>query len=120
MRRREFLGAIGGAAAMPFAARAAAGLRHERPVLSGAFSGDGSRIVTASADCIARLWDVRFETIRTGDLVAEVCTRLLPGRTACTRNDMRLAGYPDEKPPIDAATRSTKWGKGPALDAREV
>jgi hypothetical protein len=43
MRRHEFLGAIGGAAAMPFAARAAAGLRQERPILSAVFNGDGSR-----------------------------------------------------------------------------
>ena len=32
-------------------------MRHEGPVTSAAFSPDGTRIVTASDDSTARLWD---------------------------------------------------------------
>jgi WD40 repeat protein len=31
---------------------------HDNPVFSAAFSPDGTRVVTASADHTARLWDV--------------------------------------------------------------
>jgi hypothetical protein len=37
----------------------------------------------------------------TKDLVAEACTRRLRGLTKLTRDEMRLAGYPDSKPEID-------------------
>ena len=49
----------------------------------------------------ARLWDTHFETMSTMDLIVEVCTRRLPGLTRLTREEMRLAGYPDDKPEID-------------------
>ena len=74
--------------------------RYEQ-VVSAAFSPDGSRIVTASGDRTARIWDVRFATMPAKDLVAEVCTRRLRGVTKLTREEMRLAGYPDSTPEID-------------------
>ena len=74
---------------------------HENAVSSAAFSPDGSRIVTVSKENAARLWDTHFETMSTMDLIVEVCTRRLPGLTRLTREEMRLAGYPDDKPEID-------------------
>jgi hypothetical protein len=70
-------------------------------VNSAAFSPDAARIVTASADHTARVWDVEFATMPLRDLVAEVCLRRLRGRTTLTRDEMRLAGYPDDTTEID-------------------
>ena len=72
---------------------------HEGIVYSAAFSPDGSRIVTASEDNTARIWDVRLATAL-GKLLSEACLRLA-GVTKFTREDMRLAGYPDSMPEID-------------------
>ena len=65
------------------------------------FSPDGSRIVTASDDRTARIWDVHFATMPTTGLILEVCTRRLRGLTKLDRDEMRLAGYPDSTPEID-------------------
>jgi WD40 repeat protein len=105
-------------------------------VESAAFSPDGRRIVTASADGTTRIWDVatakqiavlrgnrfaafspdgtrivtasnirdmRFATMSTKDLVTEVCTRRLHnlGITKLDRDEMRMAGFPDDRPEID-------------------
>jgi WD40 repeat protein len=75
---------------------------HERWVNSAAFSPDGSCIVTASDDNTARIWDVHFATMPTKDLLTEVCTRRLRGFGKLSRDEMRLAGYPDSTPEIDA------------------
>src|SRR5262249_31055481 len=69
------------------------------------FSPDGSRIVTASEDNTARIWDVRLPTIPREKLLFEACVRLA-GVTKLTREDTRLAGYPDSMPEIDAAITS--------------
>jgi dipeptidyl aminopeptidase/acylaminoacyl peptidase len=82
-------------------AKAIAVLRgHDSKVYSAALSPDGRRIVTASGDKTARLWDTHLQMKPTKDLLAEFCMRL-PGLTKLTRDEMRLAGYPDDKPEID-------------------
>ena len=73
---------------------------NEHGMVHAAFSPDASRIVTAY-DKTARIWDVRFATMLTKDLVAEACARRLRGLTKLTRDEMRLAGYPDSMPEID-------------------
>ena len=73
---------------------------HEYGVTSATFSRDGSRIVTASADKTARIWDARLQTMSVKDLLVEACVRLV-GMRKLTRDEMRLAGYPDSKPEID-------------------
>jgi len=62
---------------------------------------DGARIVTASGDTTARIWDTHFATMSTKDLVEEVCTRRLRGVATLSGEEMRLAGYPDSTPEID-------------------
>ena len=69
-------------------------------VNSAAFSPDGSRIVTASWDNTARIWDAHLETMAVKDLLAEACVRLA-GVTKLKREEMRLAGYPDRLSEID-------------------
>jgi WD40 repeat protein len=69
-------------------------------VTSAAFSHDGSRIVTASADKTSRIWDSRFATMSTNDLLVQACKQL-HGFTKLTRHEMRISGYPDSEPPID-------------------
>jgi hypothetical protein len=48
-------------------------LRHEEPVLSAAFSPDGTRVVTASYDHTARLWNVKWPQ---GPITAVACALL--------------------------------------------
>jgi WD40 repeat protein len=74
---------------------------HKSLVLSAVFSPDGRRIVTGSKDNTARIWDVHFATMSAKDLVSEVCTRRLLGLTKLSRDEMRVAGYPDSAPEID-------------------
>ena len=66
---------------------------------SAAFSPDGSRIVTASGDNTARIWDAHLQTMSARDLLVQACARLA-GVTKLTRDEMRLAGYPDSMPEI--------------------
>jgi len=74
---------------------------HEDEVNSAAFSPDGQRIVTASADKTARIWDVHFAMMKPQQLVQEVCAQLLRGMTILNHDEMQLAGYPDNAPPAD-------------------
>src|SRR5262249_62361404 len=73
---------------------------HDLFVSSAAFSADGTRIVTASWDNTARIWDSRLQTMPAKELLIETCARLA-GMTKLTRDEMRLAGYPDSRPEID-------------------
>jgi WD40 repeat protein len=74
---------------------------HESGVECAAFSPDGTLVVTASGDKSARIWDIRFAMMSTKAIIVEVCTRRLHGFTKLSRNEMRLAGYPDDMPEID-------------------
>lgn len=74
---------------------------HQDRINSAAFSPDGSRIVTASYDKTARIWDVHFATMSVKGLLAEVCARRLAAISTMTRDEMRRAGYPDSEPLID-------------------
>jgi len=74
-----------------------------QPVLSAAFSPDGSRIITASADRSARIWDAHLQTMPARELLAEACDRLA-GVSKLTREEMRVAGYPDSMSEIDVCT----------------
>ena len=65
------------------------------------FSPDGTRIVTTSMDKTAQIWDSRFATTSTKDLLVEVCTRRLRGQTTLRRDEMSLAGYANDVPEID-------------------
>ena len=76
---------------------------HDSPVSSAAFSLDGSRIVTAARDNTARIWDAHLQTMSVKDLLAEACMHLAGG-TKLTREEMRLAGYPDSMSEIDICT----------------
>jgi WD40 repeat protein len=76
---------------------------HDDIVFSAAFSPDGSRIVTASFDDTARIWDAHLQTMAVEDLLAQACERLA-GVTKLTREEMRLAGYPDSVGEIDECT----------------
>jgi WD40 repeat protein len=73
---------------------------HDGAVVSAAFSPDGLRIVTASEDTTARVWDTHLQALSVKDLLAEACVRLA-AMPKLTRDEMRLAGYPDSMPEID-------------------
>jgi WD40 repeat protein len=74
---------------------------HKKSVVSVAFSPDGARILTASDDNTARIWDVHFATMSTKDLVIEVCMRPLRGLATLSHDEMRIAGYRASTPKID-------------------
>jgi MFS family permease len=77
-----------------------------RAILGQSFT-DGTRIVTASDDKTARLWAAILQTMSAKGLLAEVCTRLA-GLTKLTRDEMRLAGYPDSQPQIDVCNEAQR------------
>jgi|HubBroStandDraft_6_1064221.scaffolds.fasta_scaffold83325_3 WD40 repeat protein len=70
-------------------------------VNSPAFSPDGTRIVTASNDTTARIWDVDIATMSAKVLVAETCAHRLRGISKLSRDDMRLLEYSDATLQID-------------------
>ncbi len=65
------------------------------------FSPDGQEIVTASDDNLTNVWRADFSEASSRDLVADICTHRLGGVSKLTRDEMRLAGYPDAMAPID-------------------
>src|SRR5262249_25328953 len=73
---------------------------HEAAVNSAPFSPHRSRIVTASGDGTARIWDSHLYSLSPSNLLVGVCKRL-SGVTKFTRDEMRLAGYPESMPEID-------------------
>jgi hypothetical protein len=50
-----------------------------------------------------RIWGAHLQTMSAKDLLAEACARLA-GVTKLTREEMRLAGYPDSMSEIDICT----------------
>ncbi|MBM3599761.1 MAG: TIR domain-containing protein [Alphaproteobacteria bacterium] len=80
---------------------------HEDVVQFAAFSPDGQRIITASRDATARIWDVRSAVMSTPELIAGICRQRLRGATLLSREEMRLAGYPDSEALIDVGTGAT-------------
>ncbi len=58
------------------------------------------RVVTASDDKTARIWDVHFVTMSTKGLLTEACARLA-SISKLSRDDMRMLGYADDQPEID-------------------
>jgi WD40 repeat protein len=74
---------------------------HEDQVIAAAFSPSGAQIVTASGDQTARIWDVRFLAMPAEHLLVETCTHRLGHLSKLSREEMRLAGYPDSTPEID-------------------
>jgi WD40 repeat protein len=55
-------------------------LKHKGKVSTAAFSGDGKRVVTASHDFTAHIWDVTWATLVRGDTLRErVCDEKLIG-----------------------------------------
>ena len=74
---------------------------HDDDVRAAEFSPDGTRILTASSDGTARIWDSHFAMMPAQAIVREVCTHQLTGLTTLSREEMRLAGYPEGTPAID-------------------
>ncbi len=74
---------------------------HEDEVWFASFSPDGSRVVSAAVDRTARIWNTRFAMMPLMELLDVVCMRMLGGLSKLTRDEMRLAGYPETAPVID-------------------
>jgi WD40 repeat protein len=76
---------------------------HDDLVTSAIFSPDGSHVATASVDKTGRVWEVHLATASVRGLLDEVCQHRLPGGlSTMTRHEMRLAGYKDSEPLVDA------------------
>ena len=79
-------------------------LRHDQPGLRFAeFSPDGSKVVAATSlnELSVHIRDVHFLALPPRDLIVATCTRRLRGISTVAREEMRLAGYPDDMPEID-------------------
>ena len=72
-----------------------------RDVLFADFSRDGKRVVTVARNPSVFVWDSSLAFMPVRDLLTDVGTRRLRGRTRLSRDEMRLAGYPDSEPEID-------------------
>ena len=68
-------------------------MAHGGWVNSASFSPDGQRVVTASQDKTARVWNAFWPSlVRPEDLIAEVCERKLRGNVRLiTEADVRAA-----------------------------
>ena len=75
---------------------------HEGLVVSAAFSPDGARVVTASADRTARVWDVRWAALVRGEALRDrVCREKLKGAEAFSvadASDPILSGLEGTRP----------------------
>ena len=81
---------------------------HDGAVTSAAFSPDGGRIVTASDDSTARVWDI--STLEDGDAFAVASARL--GNNADLTDLAKRYGLADLKPICGATTpNSVDWSK---------
>jgi WD40 repeat protein len=72
------------------------------------FSHDGKWLVLKGSALWARfisnmdyILDIHFTAMPAPELLHEACLRRLVGATKLTRDEMRLAGYPDDSPEID-------------------
>ena len=68
-------------------------MTHVNVVSAASFSPDGKRVVTASRDKTARIWNVFWSSlVQPEDLIAEVCQRKLRGNLRLiTDADVRAA-----------------------------
>jgi WD40 repeat protein len=73
---------------------------HRGSVRSAAFDPTRPRVVTASEDGTARIWNVDLQFRPLQDIIAQACARL-SRLSQMTRDEMRLAGYPDSEPLVD-------------------
>jgi hypothetical protein len=80
-------------------------------VSSAAFSSDGTRLVTASSDHTARIWDVTWATLVRGDTLRErVCAEKLIG-AAQEFTDSEM----EDDPILRAIDRSDPVARNPCL-----
>lgn len=107
--------------------RLIAPLNHEWPVVAAVFSADGAKVVTASEDNTARIWDVTWATkVRGAALRDRVCAEKLKGAEAFTAAEAEahiLIGQAGKSPcdrrgPLsrrywtDAAAELWQWARG--------
>ena len=90
--RADFFGALMDSALWPQASRSLASpLKHQAEVVSAAFSPDGTRVVTASWDTTARVWDAGIDegTLERWSAIAERSPFVLSGGVLDRRGRFR-------------------------------
>ena len=79
---------------------------HDGTVFSAAFSADGTRIVTASDDGTAAVWDASWGiTVRREELVRRVCAEKLVGDKTSPPKTHQTRSSPDSLAPTPASAR---------------
>ena len=76
-------------------------------ITSASFTPNGLQVMAVLSNNSVRIWNVGIDTMTPKHLLEDACKSYLEGKSLMTRDEMRLAGYPDSGPLIDVCAGVT-------------